>query len=81
MKINLTAIREKKGFTVTSLANMVNVNKSSISKIENGKALPSVELLVKISKALNTPIDDLICGKDVLLGHNVACDNNKEEAK
>ena len=46
-------IREKKGYSQDELAEAMNVNRSTISKIENGKFNLSVDYLSKFSWFLN----------------------------
>ena len=45
----LKEMREKKGFSQDELAEAMNVNRSTISKIENGKFNLSVDYLSKFS--------------------------------
>ena len=45
-------IREKRGYSQDYLAEMMDVNRSTISKIENGKFSFSIDYLTKISLAL-----------------------------
>lgn len=42
-------IREKKGYSQDELAEIMNVNRSTISKIENGKFNLSIDYLLKFS--------------------------------
>jgi transcriptional regulator with XRE-family HTH domain len=56
-------IREKRislGLTQQSLADNSNLDISSISKIENNRATPSLKALERIAKALDTSIIDLL---------------------
>lgn len=46
-------IREKRGYSQNQLAELMNVDRSTISKIENGKFSFSIDYLTKISIALN----------------------------
>lgn len=46
----LRQIRQIHGISARKLAEEVEVDPSTISKIENGQALPSIELLLKICK-------------------------------
>ena len=41
--------REKLGYSQDELADMMNVNRSTISKIENGKFAYNIDLLAKLS--------------------------------
>jgi DNA-binding XRE family transcriptional regulator/mannose-6-phosphate isomerase-like protein (cupin superfamily) len=55
----LRAHRERRGFTVRSLASSVGVSPSLVSQIENGKANPSVATLYAIVSALDISLDEL----------------------
>ena len=44
--------RQERGYTQEQLGNMVNINKSSISRYEKGVQLPELENIKKIAKAL-----------------------------
>ena len=46
-------IREKRGFSQDYLANLMDVSRSTISKIENGKFSFSIDYLSKLSYYLN----------------------------
>jgi len=52
--------REYRGFTLADLAAKCRVTPAAISQIETGKRSPSVELLLKLSRALDCDMDDLI---------------------
>jgi DNA-binding XRE family transcriptional regulator len=47
-------------FTLARLAKACDVSIPALSQIENGKRAPSVDLLVKLSKALCCDMEDLI---------------------
>jgi len=42
-------VREKKGYSQEQLAELMNINRSTISKIENGKFSITVDYLVRFS--------------------------------
>ena len=46
---NIRTVREKRGYSQEQLAEKMDVNRSTISKIENGKFGISVDYLVKFS--------------------------------
>lgn len=50
--------RDRQGITQEYLAERVNVSIPHISRIENGSAKPSLQVLVDICNALNITIDD-----------------------
>lgn len=62
----LKAIRESKNLTLKQLSELSGVGASSISDIENGKALnPRIETLVNLSNALDTPLNVLLDREEV----------------
>lgn len=56
---NLKKYRQFNELTQEELAKRVNVRRETIARLENAKYNPSLELAVRISKELNTPIDTL----------------------
>lgn len=56
---NLKKYRQFNELTQEELAKKVNVRRETIARLENAKYNPSLELAVRISKELNTPIEDL----------------------
>ncbi|MFL1471577.1 helix-turn-helix transcriptional regulator [Paraclostridium bifermentans] len=56
---NFKKYRQIYGLTQEELANRVNVRRETIARLENSKYNPSLELAVRISKELNTPIEEL----------------------
>lgn len=57
---NITALRRKRGLTQESLAKRAKATRASIALIESGKSNPTLEILSKISQALEIAIDELI---------------------
>ncbi|MBN2619056.1 MAG: helix-turn-helix transcriptional regulator [Spirochaetales bacterium] len=55
----LRDIREKKGITLKTVANKVNVSESLISQIERNKVSPSIDTLFSIADALDIDLDYL----------------------
>ncbi|CEK40103.1 helix-turn-helix transcriptional regulator [Paraclostridium sordellii] len=60
---NLKKYRLLNDLTQEELAVKVNVRRETIVRLENAKYNPSLELAVKISKELNTPIENLFIFK------------------
>ncbi|MFR3497941.1 MAG: helix-turn-helix transcriptional regulator [Paraclostridium bifermentans] len=56
---NLKKYRQLKELTQQELAIKVNVRRETIARLENAKYNPSLELAVRISRELDTPIDNL----------------------
>lgn len=57
---NVYDLRKKKNMTQSQLADIVGVKKSQISALENQQRLPSINLLIKLSYALNVSIEYLL---------------------
>jgi len=57
---NLKAIRVKKNITQSDLADMVNVDKSFISNIENAKNNPTLSTITNLAKVLGLPTNELL---------------------
>jgi len=56
---NLKKYRQIKELTQQELANKVNVRRETVARLENAKYNPSLELAVRISKVLDTSIEEL----------------------
>lgn len=52
--------REKAGLSIRQLADKVGVSNSYLSKIERDLKNPSIDTLVKLGKALNAPIENIL---------------------
>ena len=59
----LKKYRLLKGLTQEQLAEMVGVRRETIMRLEAGKYNPSLKLAIDISKAGNTPIEELFIFK------------------
>ena len=57
---NLRKIRQIKRISQIDLAKNVGVDPTFISKLELGKRLPSLPILVRIADALNVTVDELL---------------------
>lgn len=55
--------RKKQNLTQNELAKKLNVSNHTISNWENGKSMPSYELLIPLTKELNVSISELINGE------------------
>jgi len=56
----LIALRKGKELTQEQLAEQLNVSRQSVSKWENGQAVPEVEKLVELSRAFDVTVDYLL---------------------
>lgn len=52
----LRTVRKAKNITTQELANKVNISQSYISRFENGRAVPDIDMLEKILEALGTDL-------------------------
>jgi transcriptional regulator with XRE-family HTH domain len=52
----LKDLRLKRGYTVRHLAELLNMNFSYLSRVENEKKIPSLELLEQIAEFFNVDI-------------------------
>ncbi len=61
-KENLKKIRMSRTFSQADLAKKLEIDPSYISRYENGNKKPGMDILLKLSKALNCTIDELVKG-------------------
>lgn len=62
MRYYLRALREKRGYSQADVAKKLNVSQQMYSFVENGERQQniSLDLLQKLSKALEIPLEELI---------------------
>lgn len=56
--------RKKNNLTQKELADKLNVTSQAISKWENGRGIPDIEMLKSLSEIFNVDIEDLLNGKE-----------------
>lgn len=56
---NLKKIRTRKNVSQVEIANILGVDRSFISNIENGKNNPTLSTITNLAKALKVPVDEL----------------------
>ena len=61
----LRRVREQRGVTLTEVAHLTGISKSTLSRLENGQRRPSLELLLPLAQAYRVPIDDLVGAPEV----------------
>ncbi len=64
MKTRMKEFREKLGITQETLAEKVDVTRQTILFLEKGKYNPSLRLAYKISRVLNSKIEELFSFED-----------------
>jgi transcriptional regulator with XRE-family HTH domain len=57
---NIAKLRKEKDLTQEELANKINVSPKTISSWEKNRNLPNIEILILLSKELNTSIDSIL---------------------
>lgn len=65
---NIRILRTQNKMTQNELAERLFVSRQTISNYENGKSCPDIQMLVKISEALETDVHTLIYGPNKLSG-------------
>ncbi len=60
---NLKAIRKQNKLTQQQVAEIIGVDRSSVSYYETGKACPPLTVLVKIAKLYKMSLDELVFGE------------------
>lgn len=63
---NIARLRKELGVTQQELADMIDMERTSLSQIETGAYNPSAETMKKISDALRRPLGDIFFNPDVL---------------
>ena len=63
--MHIREIRKAKGMTMKQLGEIVGVTESAIGQYENGKRKPDYEMLLKISEALDSTVDELLNGNKI----------------
>jgi transcriptional regulator with XRE-family HTH domain len=58
--MRLKLIREKKGMTVRTLASKSRMTAAHVSRVENGKADPSLSVLKRLAGALGVTVSELV---------------------
>ncbi|MGW2117033.1 helix-turn-helix domain-containing protein [Streptomyces zhihengii] len=61
----LKRVRTARGVTLAGLSEVTGISKSTLSRLENGRRRPSLELLLPIARAHQVPIDELVGAPEV----------------
>lgn len=64
MKTSLKFKRMERGLKQADLADLVNVRRETIGRLEQGQYCPSLRLAMDLAKALDTPVEDLFSFDD-----------------
>ncbi|WP_213591065.1 helix-turn-helix transcriptional regulator [Paenibacillus woosongensis] len=63
---NIAQIRRELKMTQQVLADLIEIERTSLSQIETGAYNPSADTMIKISDALKRPLGDIFFNPDVL---------------
>jgi transcriptional regulator with XRE-family HTH domain len=61
----LKRLRTQRRITLTALAGMTGISKSTLSRLESGQRRPTLELLLALSQSYRVPLDDLVGAPEV----------------
>ncbi len=61
----LKHLRTQRNVTLTELAEVTGISKSTLSRLESGQRRPSLELLLPIAQAHRVPLDELVGAPEV----------------
>ena len=64
MKTSLKFKRMERGLKQADLADLVNVRRETIGRLEQGQYCPSLRLAMDLAKALDTTVEDLFSFED-----------------
>lgn len=64
MKTSLKFKRMERGLKQADLADLVNVRRETIGRLEQGQYWPSLRLAMDLAKALDTTVEDLFSFDD-----------------
>ena len=64
MKTSLKFKRMERGLKQADLADLVNVRRETIGRLEQGQHCPSLRLAMDLAKALDTTVEDLFSFDD-----------------
>lgn len=64
MNNKLKELRKNSALTQKQIADVIGIDRSTYSYYENGKASPSLEVLIKIAKVFNVTLDYIIYGEE-----------------
>lgn len=60
MKLRIKEFRQQKGLTQGALARIANCSREQVNRYEREKAIPDIDTLCRIRKALGCSLEDLV---------------------
>lgn len=64
MGINLKIARIKKGLSQEEVCELARVGRVTLSKLENGEGNPRRDLMIRLAKVLETPVEELFFNEE-----------------
>jgi transcriptional regulator with XRE-family HTH domain len=56
----LRELRSSRGLTLTAVAELTGISKSTLSRLESGQRRPTLDLLLTLAQTYRVPLDDLV---------------------
>lgn len=78
LNTRIRELREQHGLRQDTLANFVGSSQQTISRIENGKCVPPVDLIVNIAEYFKVTVDYILCLSDTKRNLEVQLKINRE---
>ena len=60
----IALLRQKHGLRQAELAALLNISPSAVGMYEQGRRLPSLNMVVRLSRTFGVSVDYLLTGKD-----------------
>ena len=60
----IARLRQKRGMCQAELAKLLQISASAVGMYEQGRRLPSLNMVVRLSRTFSVSVDYLLTGKD-----------------
>ena len=67
----IVCLRKNNGLNQLQLAQKLHISPSTIGMYEQGRRMPSIDILVKMAKVFNVSLDYIITGSEYVLGAEI----------
>jgi transcriptional regulator with XRE-family HTH domain len=64
--IDLLALRERRGLSQADVCRRAGLSRSTLSKLESGRSVPTIETLLKLANSMNLPLAKFLHGVGLL---------------
>ena len=64
IRSQIALLRQKHGLRQAELAALLNISPSAVGMYEQGRRLPSLNMVVRLSRTFSVSVDYLLTGKD-----------------